>query len=82
MALVGLGLPEMLALGAAIGQQDALMVKQSAYKDLVYALAHSNWIALKLMSTRGIHHVKMLTDGQRTDFANTLDFYRLLGGEL
>ena len=55
---------------------------QPAYKDLVYALAHSNWIALKLMSTRGIHHVKMLTDGQRTDFANTLDFYRLLGGEL
>ena len=55
---------------------------QPAYKDLVYALAHSNWVALKLMSTRGIHHVKMLTDGQRTDFANTLDLYRLLGGEL
>lgn len=55
---------------------------QPAYKDLVYALAHSNWVALKLMSTRGIHHVKMLTDGQRSDFANTLDFYRLLGGEL
>ena len=50
------------------------------YKDLVYALAHSHWVALKLMSTRGIHHVKMLTDGQRADFAATLDFYRLLGG--
>ena len=57
-------------------------VLQPAYKDLVYALAHSNWVALKLMSTRGIHHVKMLTDWQRTDFTNTLDFYRLLGGTL
>ena len=57
-------------------------VLKAAYKDLVYALAHSNWVAVKLMSTRGIHHVKMLTDGQRTDFANTLDLYRLLGGEL
>ena len=57
-------------------------VLQPAYRDLVYALAHSNWIALKLMSTRGIHHVKMLTDGQRADFANTLDLYRLLGGNL
>ena len=51
------------------------------YKDLIYALAHSNWVALKLMSTRGIHHVKMLTDGQRADFAATLDLYRLLGGD-
>ncbi len=50
------------------------------YKDLVYALAHCHWVALKLMSTRGIHHVKMLTEGQRTDFAATLDLYRLLGG--
>lgn len=57
-------------------------VLQPAYKDLVYALAHSNWVALKLMSTRGIHHVKMLTDGQRADFAHTLDLYRLLGGTL
>jgi len=57
-------------------------VLQPAYKDLVYALAHSNWVALKLMSTRGIHHVKMLTDGQRADFASTLDLYRLLGGSL
>lgn len=50
------------------------------YKDLVYALAHSHWVAIKLMSTRGIHHVKMLTDGQREDFAATLDLYRLMGG--
>ena len=57
-------------------------VLQPAYKDLVYALAHSNWVALKLVSTRGIHHVKMLTDGQREDFAHTLDLYRLLGGEI
>jgi len=57
-------------------------VLQPAYRDLVYALAHSNWIALKLMSRRGINHVKMLTDGQRTDFANALDLYRLLGGTL
>ena len=57
-------------------------VLQPAYKDLVYALAHSHWVALKLVSTRGIHHVKMLTDGQRDDFAHTLDLYRLMGGEM
>lgn len=50
------------------------------YKDLVYALAHGNWVALKLMSIHGIHHVKMLTDGQRADFAAALDLYLLLGG--
>ena len=55
-------------------------VMKAMHKDLVYALAHSNWVALKLLSTRGIHHVKMLTDGQRADFAGTLDLYRLLGG--
>ena len=57
-------------------------VLQPVHKDLVYALSHSNWVALKLLSTRGIHHVKMLTDGQRSDLANTLDLYRLLGGTL
>ena len=57
-------------------------VLQPVHKDLVYALAHSNWVALKLLSTRGIHHVKLLTDGQRSDLANTLDLYRLLGGTL
>ena len=55
-------------------------VLQDSYKDLVYALVHSHWVAIKLMSTRGIHHVKMLTDGQRADFAATLDLYRLMGG--
>ncbi len=56
-------------------------VLKAPYKDLVYALAHSHWAAIKLMSTRGIHHVKMLTDGQRADFAATLDLYRLFGGD-
>ena len=55
-------------------------VLKPPYKDLVYALAHSHWVAIKLMSTRGIHHVKMLNDGQREDFAATLDLYRLMGG--
>ena len=57
-------------------------VLRMPYRDLVYALAHSHWVAVKLMSTRGIHHVKMLTDGQRDDFAHTLDLYRLLGGTI
>lgn len=57
-------------------------VLRPAYKDLVYALAHSHWVILKLTGSRGISHVKMLTDGQRDDFANTLTLYRLLGGEL
>jgi len=51
------------------------------YKDLVYALAHSNWVAMKLVSIHGINHVKMLTDVQRSDFAAALDLYRLLGGK-
>lgn len=57
-------------------------VLNKVYRDLVYALAHSNWVAMKLVSKRGINHVKMLTDGQRKDFADTLDLYRLLGGKL
>ncbi len=57
-------------------------VLQPQYKDLIYALAHSHWVAIKLWSTRGIHHVKMLTDGQREDFAHTLDLYRLLAGSI
>lgn len=56
-------------------------VLTAAYRDLAYALAHSNWVAMKLVSTRGIHHVKMLSEGQRKDFADALDLYRLLGGE-
>lgn len=50
------------------------------YKDLVFALAHGRVVALKLMSVRGTQQVKMLNDGQRADFAATLDLYRLFGG--
>lgn len=50
------------------------------YKDLVFALAHGRVVALKMMSARGAQQVKMLTDGQRADFAATLDLYRLFGG--
>lgn len=57
-------------------------VLKPVHKDLVYALAHSHWVALKLVSTRGIHHVKLLNDGQLNDFAHTLDLYRLLGGHI
>lgn len=55
-------------------------VLRPGYKDLVYALAHSHWVVLKLVGESGINHVKMLTSGQRDDFANTLALYRLLGG--
>ena len=55
-------------------------VLTASYKDLVYALAHCHWATVKLVSERGIHHVKLLTEGQRADFAATLDLYRLLGG--
>lgn len=57
-------------------------VLRPAYKDLVYALAHSHWVVLKLVGESGISHVKMLTDGQRDDFANVLALYRLLGGTI
>ena len=57
-------------------------VLHPAYKDLVYALAHSHWVILKLVGDNGISHAKVLTDGQRDDFANVLALYRLLGGEL
>ena len=53
-----------------------------AHKDLVYALAHSHWAMIKLKGYEGISHVKMLTDGQRDDFAHILALYRLLGGNL
>jgi hypothetical protein len=55
---------------------------QPIHKDLVFALAHGRWVAIKLLSTRGINHVKMLTDGQRDDFAHTLNLYRPMGGKL
>lgn len=51
-----------------------------AHMDLVYALAHSHWGMIKLKGESGISHVKMLTDGQRDDFAHLLALYRLLGG--
>ena len=57
-------------------------VLTAPYKDLVYALTHGHWATVKLVSERGIHHVKLLTDGQRADFAATLDLYRLLGGKI
>lgn len=53
-----------------------------AHKDLVYALAHSHWAMIKLKGDHGISHVKMLTDGQRDDFAHVWALYRLLGGNL
>lgn len=57
-------------------------VLRPAYKDLVYALAHSHWVILKLVGDNGISHAKVLTDGQRDDFANLLSLYLLLGGNL
>lgn len=56
-------------------------ILRPAHKDLVYALAHSHWALIKLKGANGISHVKMLTDGQRDDFAHVLALYRLLGGE-
>lgn len=53
-----------------------------AYRDLVYALAHGRMIMLKLQGVTGVSCVKVLTDGQRDDFANTLAIYRLLGGDI
>jgi len=55
---------------------------QPAYKDLVYALAHSHWALLKLHGATGFSHVKILSQGQRDDFAHTLAMYRLMGGVL
>ena len=53
-----------------------------AYKDLVYALAHGHWGIMKMQGTGGVSLVKMITDGQRDDFAHTLALYLLLGGFL
>lgn len=57
-------------------------VLKPVHRDLAYALAHSHWVAMKLTGPRGIQRVKMLTDGQRDDFALTLELFRLLGGSL
>lgn len=55
-------------------------VLREGYKDLVYALAHGSWVVMKLGGADGRNPVKMLTDGQREDFAKTFSLYRLLGG--
>lgn len=55
---------------------------REAYRDLIYALAHGHWVMLKLQGGAGVSRVKVLTDGQRDDFANTLALYRLLGGQI
>lgn len=55
---------------------------REAYRDLVYALAHGHWVMLKLQGGAGVSRVKVLTDGQRDDFANTLALYLLLGGQI
>lgn len=54
----------------------------ASYRDLVYALAHSHWVMLKLQGAGGVSRVKMLSDGQREDFGLALSLFRLLGGEL
>lgn len=57
-------------------------VIHAGYKDLVYALAHGHWMMFKLQGMGGVSRVKVLTDGQREDFSQTLALYLLLGGEL
>jgi hypothetical protein len=52
----------------------------AAYKDLVYALAHGSWAMIKLHGPSGVNRVKVINDGQLSDFANTLALYRLMGG--
>ena len=53
-----------------------------AYRDLVYALAHGHWGIMKMQDSGGVSLVKMLSEGQRDDFANMLALYLLLGGSL
>ena len=74
------GQPQRETLPGGLYSERSDDVLNMPYRDLAYALAHSHWVAVKMVSTRGIHHVKMLNDGQRSDFADTLDLYRLLGG--
>ncbi len=54
----------------------------AADKDLVYALAHADWVELRLKGAGGMDHVKMLTKDQIQAFYNTLQLYRLQGGTL
>ena len=55
---------------------------QEAYKDLVYALAHGDWVMMKLLGVNGVSRVKVLTDGQRSDFYATLALFLLMGGRV
>lgn len=54
----------------------------TAFKDLVYALAHARWGMIKMRHSSGGNIVKIITDGQRQDFANTLALFLLLGGTI
>lgn len=54
----------------------------AADRDLVYALAHSEYyVQLKLCGAGGMNHVKRLTDEQKQAFYNVLQLYRLQGGK-
>ncbi|MBR6284847.1 MAG: hypothetical protein IKR25_11235 [Muribaculaceae bacterium] len=52
----------------------------AADKDLIYALAHGDWVVLKLMAPSGINHNKQLTDEQLAAFRQVLNLYLLKGG--
>lgn len=54
----------------------------SSDKDLIYALAHSTWVRVTYLGSRGVNHVKMLSKGQIKDFYRTLTLYRSMGGVL
>lgn len=51
-------------------------------RDLVYALAHADWVELRLKGAGGMDHVKMLNEDQIKAFYNILQLYRLMGGKL
>lgn len=53
-----------------------------AYRDLIYAVTHGNWALIKLQGTGGVSRVKVLTEDQLGDMANTVALYRLMGGEI
>ena len=74
--------PQCKALGGGHYLSFCDEVLHDGYKDLVYALAHGHWMMLKLQGVGGVSRVKVLTDGQREDFSQTLALYLLLGGEL
>lgn len=55
---------------------------RSAYRDLIYAVTHGNWVLIKLQGMGGVSRVKVLTDDQLDDMANTVALYRLMGGDI